>query len=95
MSALKVTGKVAGRRPQIAFTLSEPARVRLNIKRRGRRAHRFALDAVAGANRVRAPRRLKRGRHRLSVVATDVAGNVSAPARVRFRIRAGAMNVAR
>ncbi len=90
LSALKVTGKVAGRRPRIAFRLSEPARLRLVIKRRGRRAQRSALDAVAGTNRVRAPRRLARGRYRLSVVATDAAGNASAPARLRFTVAAPA-----
>ncbi len=88
LGTLKVTGKVAGRRPRIAFRLSEPARVRLVIKRRGRRAQRFARDAVAGTNRVRAPRRLARGRYRLTAVAIDAAGNVSAAARVRFRMRA-------
>jgi uncharacterized delta-60 repeat protein len=88
LGALKVTRKVAGRRPRIAFTLSEPARVRLVIKRRGRRAQRFAVGAVAGTNRARAPRRLARARYRLTAVATDAAGNASAPARVRFRIRA-------
>lgn len=90
LRALKVTGKVAGRRPRIAFTLSEPARVRLVIKRRGRRAQRSALDAVAGTNRVRAPRRLARGRYRLSVVATDAAGNASTPARLHFTVAAPA-----
>jgi uncharacterized delta-60 repeat protein len=88
LSALEVTRKAAGKRARIAFTLSEPARVRLTLKRRGGRTRRLALDAVAGANRVHTPRRLKRGRYRLSVVATDAAGNASAPARVRFRIRA-------
>jgi len=88
LGALKVTGKVAGRRPRIAFRLSEPARVRLVIKRSGRRAVRFTRDAVAGANRVRAPRRLARGRYRLIAVATDAAGNATAPAHVRFRMRA-------
>ena len=88
LGALRVTGKVGGRRPRIAFTLSEPARVRLVIKRRGQRAQRIARDAVAGTNRVRSRRRLARGRYRLTAVAIDAAGNASAPARVRFRMRA-------
>jgi uncharacterized delta-60 repeat protein len=87
VGALKVTRKAAGKRARIAFSLSEPARLKLALKRRGRRAQRFALDAVAGANRVRTPRRLKRGRYRLTVVAVDAAGNASAPARARFRMR--------
>jgi uncharacterized delta-60 repeat protein len=88
LSGLRVTRKVAGNRPRIALTLSEPARVRLVLKRRDRRAQRFTVDAVSGTNRVRTPRRLKRGRYRLNAVATDAAGNASAPARARFRMRA-------
>ncbi len=90
VGALKVTRKAAGKRAQIAFSLSEPARVRLSLKRRGRPALRFAVDRPAGVNRVRAPRKLAPGRYRLTAVATDAAGNASTAARIRFRVRAAA-----
>jgi hypothetical protein len=38
---------------------------------------------------MRTPRRLKRGRYRLGEVATDAAGNASAPGHVRFGLREG------
>jgi uncharacterized delta-60 repeat protein len=88
IGALNVTRKAAGKRARIRFSLSEPARVDLALKRRGRRAQRFALDAVGGANRARTPRRLKRGRYRLTAVATDAAGNTTQPRRVRFTVAA-------
>jgi uncharacterized delta-60 repeat protein len=84
VGALKVTRKAAGKRARIAFSLSEPARVRLSLKRRGRPALRFAVDGRAGVNRVRAPRKLAPGRYRLTAVATDAAGNASTAAHIRF-----------
>ena len=55
------------------------------------RIGRFAQQAVAGANRKRfsgriGTRRLRPGRHRALLVATDAAGNRSAPRRLGFRI---------
>ena len=58
------------------------------LKRRSGRVIRFAVTADAGTKRLRAPRRLVRGRYRLTVVAVDAAGNTAAPVRVRFRVRA-------
>jgi hypothetical protein len=67
--------------------------------RRRRRCTRYVLvrgqlsrAGAAGANTVRfmgrlAGRRLRRGRYRLVLTATDAAGNRSASRRVRFRIR--------
>lgn len=63
----------------LRFVLSEPARVQVRITRgRG-----FTRMGVGGANRVRL-RRLRRGRHRLLLRATDAAGNQSVAER-RFR----------
>jgi len=55
------------------------------------RVGRFAQQAVAGANRKRFSGRigrktLRRGRHRVVLVATDAAGNKSRAKRLRFRI---------
>jgi hypothetical protein len=49
VGALKGTRKAAGKRARIAFSLSEPARVRLSLKRRGRPALRFDVDGRAGS----------------------------------------------
>jgi uncharacterized delta-60 repeat protein len=88
LTGLAVTRKVAGSRPRIRFTVSEAARVSLTLKRRHGRATRVEFDAAAGANRLRGPRRLVRGRYRLTAVAVDAAGNAAAPVRVRFKVRA-------
>jgi hypothetical protein len=74
------------------YTLSEDAKVTVKIVRRnGRRAGRLERTAKKGANRIafsgRIGRRaLKRGRYRAVIVATDAAGNRSAPRRVKFRV---------
>ena len=52
---------------------------------------RFALTAVAGDNAKKfsgriGRRALKPGRYRATLVATDAAGNASAPKRLRFRV---------
>jgi hypothetical protein len=87
------------RRPagtSLRFTLSEPAGVTITIQRRGRRRwvaagtlHRRGLAAgalsVAFSGRV-GKRALKPGAYRLTVRATDAAGNVSAPHTVAFTI---------
>ena len=72
------------------FTLSEPARVTLVLARRRdgrfRTLRTVVRDRAAGPAAVRLgePRP---GRHRLRVVAVDPAGNASAAAGVRFRVR--------
>jgi len=52
---------------------------------------RFAMNAAAGANRKRfsgriGRRSLRPGRHRVTLTATDAAGNRSATRRLRFRV---------
>ena len=88
VTGLRVSRRVAGARPRIRFTLSEAAHVTVTLKRRHGRSTRVERDAVAGANRLRGARRLVRGRHRLTVVAVDPAGNAAPPARVRFKVTA-------
>ena len=74
------------RRSLVRFRLSEPAEVRLVVRRRGARARVVTVPAQAGANRVRVRLRT-RGRYRVTAVATDPAGNRSAAQRVGFRVR--------
>jgi Ca2+-binding RTX toxin-like protein len=79
---------------RIVFRSSEKARVSVLIVRdRGRRSrprfravHSLSRAAVAGRNRVALPKRLRNGRYRAVVVATDAAGNRSKKVRVTFRI---------
>jgi hypothetical protein len=82
------------------YTLSEPARVTIRIERRKRKGRRgkkfvgagaFAAAAIAGPNRRRfsgriGKRRLKPGRYRATLTATDAAGNASQPKRLSFRV---------
>jgi uncharacterized delta-60 repeat protein len=89
--------RVAARRPQIRFELSERARVRFAFRRvrRGRAVKArggFAVDATAGANRVRfagrltARRRLAPGRYRLIATPVDALGNTGHARRTTFRL---------
>jgi hypothetical protein len=72
------------------YRLSEAARVVFTIQRRkGKRyvkATRFAKQSTAGANKRRFKKRLKPGRYRATLVATDAAKNRSKPKRLLFRI---------
>ena len=85
-----VAARVRGTR--FRYTLSEDAKVTVRILRRnGRRAGKLVRTGKKGANKVtfsgRIGRRaLKRGRYRAVIVATDAAGNRSAPRRVKFRV---------
>ena len=81
---------------QIRFRLSEPARVKLTVQRRRHghwvRSGRFSVQGKAGVNRRRWAGRLRRkalkpGRYRMLATASDTAGQKSARARARFRIR--------
>ena len=78
------------------YTLSEAARVVVTIqravkRRRYRRFGRFALSGVAGANRHAftgriGRKRLKPGRYRAVLVATDRGGLSSQPRRLKFKV---------
>jgi YVTN family beta-propeller protein len=75
----------------LRMTLSEDARVRVVVQRarggRFRTVRVLRRDAVEGAARVRLGRLRGAGLHRLSVSATDAAGNRSVRTRLRFRVR--------
>jgi plastocyanin len=68
------------------FDLSEAADVEGTVTRRGVRRE-IEASGEQGANSIRfAGRGLKPGRYRLTLRATDSAGNESEPARLRFRV---------
>ena len=82
----------------MSFTLSEPAKVLLRVVRRGtgrqlggvRASGRAGRNSLSFRGRLRG-RWLKPGRYAFVAVATDAAGNRTAPRRARFRVvrRAG------
>jgi hypothetical protein len=97
-TAPAITGlRLAARRVAVRLSLSEAASVRVVIERRlpGRRARFRRVAALtkagkAGANRLALPAALARrlragGRFRVTVVATDAAGNRSARSRLNVR----------
>ena len=90
LTRLRVTRTHAGAKPRIRFTLSEAARVRLVLRRAGARPVRITAAAAAGPNRIRGTRRLRPGRHRLTAVAIDAAGNRSTARLIRFAVAARA-----
>ena len=76
----------------LRMRLSEAARVRVVVQRAGRRGRFGALrilrrERAAGVMRLRLGRLRTAGLHRLSVSATDAAGNRSARTLLRFRVR--------
>ncbi len=92
--SLKRKRFAVGRRPRgtvLRFGLSEPARVKVRV----RRARGSLVRAKgAGAGRLRfsgrlGGRALRAGRHRMVVTATDAAGNRSPRVILRFRIVRG------
>jgi hypothetical protein len=73
----------------VSFDLSEDARVVVRVSRGGRTVVRLVRRGRLGRNLVRLPRRAVRGgRLRLSVGATDAAGNRARPVAVALRARA-------
>ena len=80
---------------RLRYSLSEPARVALRIKRarngRYRTIATLTRRGAAGANTIRftgrvGRRALRPGRYRAVLTATDAAGNRSAPRAIRLRI---------
>lgn len=84
----------ARRGTRLRYTLSESARVKLVIRRAGRRGRRvgtLSRSGAKGANAIRfsgriGGRSLRAGRYRATIVATDAAGNRSSPRTIRLRI---------
>jgi RTX calcium-binding nonapeptide repeat (4 copies) len=80
------------RRKRLRFRLSERARVvvrveRLSARRRARTVARLGLAGSPGLNSVRLGGRLPVGRYRLTLAATDGAGNRSRPLSLKVRLR--------
>ncbi len=76
--------KAHATRKKVTFNLSEAAKVRVTIKH----VKAFTVSAKRGANTVKFKGRVKKaklrhGRLRVTLVATDAAGNRSAPRRLR------------
>jgi hypothetical protein len=78
--------KLTLRWPRLRFVLDEPARVTIKIGKRS-----WSRRVAAGTVTITAPRKLrralKRGRHKLRIVAVDAAGNRSTALTKRFRTR--------
>jgi len=94
-ASLKPTRFRVPRGTTFRYRLSEAARVVFTIQRRkGKRyvqARRFAKQSKAGANTKKfsgrvGKKRLRPGRYRATLVATDSAGNRSKAKRLLFRV---------
>jgi hypothetical protein len=92
ISSLTVSPRRFRVRTTFRYRLSEGGTVKFTISRKGRgRIGSLTQQGMAGANKKRferriGKRRLRRGAYRLTVVATDAAGNRSRRKRVNFRI---------
>jgi plastocyanin len=101
LSAVKVKGgrtcgahagrKCRKRPTRVSFALSEAGRVRLSFKRKGGHSPKpLTRAAKAGVNRIKlSTKRVKVGRYKLTIAATDAAGNRSARKTRKFRVRRG------
>ena len=76
LSTLKANAK----RRRVTFKLDEAATVA--VKLRGPTRKDQTLNGKAGTNVVKLPKRMKAGRHTVTLTATDAAGNKSPAARV-------------
>ena len=94
LSELSVTPRKSRprRRRTVRVTSSESATATVRIQRRSPRTRRFrgvfTFDraVAAGPNAIRFKRRLRPGRYRVRVTATDAGRNTSAPMRASFRV---------
>jgi FtsP/CotA-like multicopper oxidase with cupredoxin domain len=82
----KLRAKRAGPHVAFRFKLSEPAAVTLIVKRGRRRIARLSGAAAAGPNTLMLHKRLRRGRYRVIARATDLAGNATAPVKLRLAV---------
>jgi Lysyl oxidase len=71
------------RRGRLTFVLSEPATVHVTILRGRSAVRRLTVTGDAGANVLAL--KLRRGRYRVVLAATDAAGNAARPASARVR----------
>jgi hypothetical protein len=79
------TPRLAVARRRVSFKLDEAASV--TGKLRGRKTKRtLTLAGKAGTNVLKLPKSLSAGRYTLTLVATDAAGNASAPFKLTFSV---------
>jgi plastocyanin len=81
LSSLKASVK----RRRVTFKLDEPATVAAKL--RGPTRKDQTLHGKAGTNVLKLPSRLKQGRYKLTLVATDAAGNKAPTARVSLSVK--------
>jgi hypothetical protein len=92
-TAPKIT-KVLVRRGRLSFRLSEAARTTIAFQqRRSTRSRVLVTKATRklagrrGTNRLTIPKKLGKGRYRITLVAVDKAGNRSRPVRITLTVR--------
>jgi hypothetical protein len=85
VSGLKAS--VRGRKLTVKLRIDERAKVALSVKRDSKTLRRSATKP-AGPVRL-ALKKLKPGRHKLTVTAKDAAGNRSEPVRRSVRVKRG------
>ena len=81
-----VRARAVRRGANVRITLSEPATVTLNVRRRGKVVKTMRVQAGAGPRTVRL-RGLRSGKYSLEMRARDAMGNLSATKRVTVRAR--------
>jgi hypothetical protein len=94
LSEMRVTPRRSAprKRRTVRVTSSEAGTATVRIQRRSRRTKRFRgvstfdRPVAAGANALRFKRKLRPGRYRVRVTATDAARNTSTPLGARFRV---------
>jgi hypothetical protein len=87
---VSASARVRRHRVTLRYRLSEPARVAFTVRRCGRkckRVGRLSQQGHVGLNSKRWQRKLKAGRYRALLVATDSAGNRSRVTQLGFRVR--------
>jgi plastocyanin len=71
---------------RVTFNLDEPATVVGKLRGPNKLRRTLRLKGKVGTNTLRLPKRLGTGRYSMKMIATDKAGNDSAPATVTFTI---------
>jgi plastocyanin len=79
------TPTVSVKKRRARFTLDEPAEV--SVKLAGPTRKKQTIAGKSGTNVLKLPRKLKPGRYKLTLRATDAAGNRSVVAKTKFRVR--------